>query len=192
MQTIERAYRTCYRLEGKMTDTSYITYLPRHRNHQASAEHMLITVRYVISRAIQQELTRHRIASYSFESTRWVDYYHKNEITFVTPITWNQMTDEQRNVYENSCNFSETSYRTLRSLDVSGQHARDVLPLALASEGIVSMNPRSWRNFFELRCDATAHPDIQWLAKNTLIKFCQWGEPLFGDLQEKFLKEPTE
>jgi thymidylate synthase (FAD) len=183
MKTIERAYRTCYRNEGSITEDSYKTYLPKHRNHQASAEHGAISVLIVTSRALQQEITRHRLASYSIESTRWCDYKSKGDLLYIRPSDWNTMTTPQQKSFIESCQSSEDFYLKLRLEGLKPQRARDSISLAYASEIVMTANPREWRTIFNLRCAPDAHPDIQDLMKKILREFISEADPLFGDLR---------
>jgi len=76
MKRLERACRTCYRSEGSITDESYKTLLNNciTRGHESILEHEKITIRMTCDIGVYKDLTRHRIASFSVESTRYCSY----------------------------------------------------------------------------------------------------------------------
>ena len=85
---IEKAGRTCYKSEMKTTPdtaTRFIALLIS-RGHESVLEHISVSVRIVCDRGVSHELVRHRLASYSQESTRYCIY--KDEITFIRPCFW--------------------------------------------------------------------------------------------------------
>ena len=87
VQSIERAGRTCYKSEAKITDDSaekFVTSLIR-RGHESVLEHGAISVRFVVDRGVSHELVRHRLAAFSQESTRYCDY-GSGQVQFVAPI----------------------------------------------------------------------------------------------------------
>ncbi len=76
MKNIEIAGRTCYKSEDKITSSSasqFVRMLIK-RGHESVLEHEKITVRFVCDRGVSHELVRHRIASFSQESTRYCNY----------------------------------------------------------------------------------------------------------------------
>ena len=90
MKRLERACRTCYRSEGKITDDSYKKLLTNciTRGHESVLEHEKVTVRIYDDVGSYKDLTRHRFASFSVESTRYCSYdkdKYGNEIAFINP-----------------------------------------------------------------------------------------------------------
>lgn len=73
LKPIERAGRICYKSENNITDDSCITFCKNiiNRGHEAVIEHSQLSVRFIVDRAIANELVRHRIASYCQESSRY-------------------------------------------------------------------------------------------------------------------------
>ena len=91
MKNLERACRTCYRSEEKITETSYKTLLKNciNRGHESVLEHEKITIRMICDIGVYKDLTRHRIASFSIESTRYCNYgkdKFDNQIKFIKPV----------------------------------------------------------------------------------------------------------
>ena len=101
MKRIERACRTCYRSEGKMTEDSYKNLIKNciTRGHESVLEHEKITVRIYNDIGSYKDLTRHRFASFSVESTRYCSYdkdKYGNEIAVINPVYI-----EDKEIYEN-------------------------------------------------------------------------------------------
>lgn len=136
------------------------------------------------------ELVRHRIAAYSQESTRYVNY-NKKGMGFITPawasekilkerqedvymqmskgeiMTWTELSniDKQIYIFLKSCYEDEWNYNALISLGQTPQQARAVLPNCLKTEIVMTANFREWLHFLELRTAPAAHPDMQVIAK---------------------------
>jgi thymidylate synthase (FAD) len=137
-------------------------------------EHWAISVKFVIDRGVSHELVRHRIASFSQESTRYCNYKKKGgQVTFVIPPWVNLQPGEYQDEFQldGICNADhlwamamlDSEYRYLQLLDKGWQpqQARSVLPNSLKTEIVVTANPREWRHIFKLRCDKAAHPQMR-------------------------------
>ena len=97
MKKIEKACRTCYRSEGSITEDSYKKLLKNciTRGHESVLEHEKITVRMYADIGVYKDLTRHRIASFSIESTRYCNYgkdKFDNQIKFIKPVNLEEGT----------------------------------------------------------------------------------------------------
>lgn len=175
---IERHGRTCYLSWDKMTegsDEDFIEMIIR-RGHESVLEHKSITMRIVCDRGVTHELVRHRIASYSQESTRYCDY--KGAVEFIIPV-WSTNIDPGTYSWDHDDSHWDTlerkwfhsmsrvaqDYVEFRRLGQSPQQARGVLPNDLKTEIVVTMNLREWRYFFSLRDHKAAHPQMQVVAK---------------------------
>jgi thymidylate synthase (FAD) len=185
LKKIEKMYRVCYKSEDKITDDSYNRFIRDHINHESPLEHCSITVIMECSRGIQQEFTRHRLAAYSIESTRWINYLKKQggHIDFIKPRLWDDMTFEQRAAYAEAMEHSERSYNRLIELGLKPQTARDAFALALKSTVACTMNVRQWRHVFKERAlNRNAHPDIRQLTGDILNHFMDHAPVFFADL----------
>ena len=138
------------------------------------------TFRITCSRAIANEIVRHRQMSYSQESTRYCNYSKSKfggELTFIKPewlgeeafntintkpVNVNKLNDIEYN-YFNTLWESENSYMSLTK-NIKPENARGVLPLDLKTDLIVTGTKSQWDAFFKLRCAKSAHPDIQVIA----------------------------
>jgi thymidylate synthase (FAD) len=143
------------------------------RGHFSVIEHQSITVRIVCDRGISHEIVRHRLASYTQESTRYCNYSkgkYGSELTVIKPCFWNE-DDEKFIIWKESLIQSEIAYNKLISLGASPQEARSVLPNSLKTEIVVTMNLREWKHFFKLRTSEAAHPQMREIAKPLLKEF---------------------
>lgn len=168
---VEAAGRTCYlseRVEGDTTE-AFIKRLIK-RKHWSVLEHASISLRFICDRGVTHELVRHRLASYSQESTRYCNYSKGkfgNEITVIEPCFWGENSHEYQ-MWKKACEFSETMYMDLLNEGATPQQARSVLPNSLKTEIVVTMNVREWRHFLEMRLVGIAgapHPQMVELAK---------------------------
>ena len=132
--------------------------------------HHRVTVRFICSRAIANELVRHRKFSFTQESTRWINYKGK-DMEFVIPTEF--YNDLQEGIYAlsddcnapivwaNSMALAEKTYKALVNTDVKPQVARGVLPLDLKTEVVMTGFISDWWEFFKLRTAENAHPDMR-------------------------------
>lgn len=186
LQKIELAGRVCYKSEAKITPDSAAGFVRRilKNGHESVLEHEKLTVRIVCDRGVSHEIVRHRIASYSQESTRYCNYsldqYH-GEVSFIRPPFWAE-DSEQFRLWKRAMEAAEESYLTLLRLGAAPQEARSVLPNSLKTEIIVTMNLREWRHFFRLRTDKAAHPQIREIAQPLLEAFQRQIPVVFDDL----------
>ena len=127
------------------------------------------------------ELVRHRIASYSQESTRYVNYKNKG-MQFIRPIT---IVDKPElfEIWKRSCEDSEKSYEEMINHGARPQEARDVLNNSLKTQIEMTMNLRSYRNFFTLRCAKGAHPHMKEIAIALLMFFKERIPVIFDDIE---------
>lgn len=188
LKKIEMAGRTCYKSEDKITESSSIEFCKKilASGHHSVIEHSGITVKFVCDRGVSHEIVRHRLASYSQESTRYANYSNKkfgSEITVIKPVFF-EKNSEQYKLWENGMLNAENSYLSLINLGASPQEARSVLPNSLKTEIIVTCNVREWRHIFKLRCAPAAHPQMRELMLPLLAKFQQRIPILFDNIAE--------
>ena len=175
VKKIERIGRVCYKSEGKITEDSAEKFIKGllTRQHESVIEHENVTVRFVCDRGVTHEIVRHRIASYSQESTRYCNYSgdkFDNQITVIDLASGFQYDLSKENdkakyeVWTKAMENAEQSYFRMLELGATPQEARSVLPNSLKTEIVVTMNLRSWRNFFRLRVDSHAHTQMREVA----------------------------
>lgn len=167
LKAIERAGRTCYKSEEKITDESAIKFVGAlvKNKHEAMLEHQSVSVKIICDRGVTHELVRHRIASFAQESTRYCNYSKDkfdNQLTFIKPCFWLEGS-EQFCTWKRSCEYAEAAYLMLLNAGATPQEARSVLSNSLKSEIIITMNLREWMHFFRLRALGRAgkpHPQM--------------------------------
>jgi thymidylate synthase (FAD) len=169
-EVIERCGRTCYKSEDKITPTSAIGFAKRimKRGHVSVVEHCAVTIVMVMDRGISHELVRHRIAAYSQESTRYVNY--KEGITVIEPP---DLSEFSRLAWLKSCEHAEEAYGMMIKDGCKPEIARSVLPTCLKTEVVSTYNLRQWVHVLEQRMNKVCHPqmrDIQRKCHDILVK----------------------
>jgi thymidylate synthase (FAD) len=195
LKRIERAGRTCYKSEYAITDESAVKFVKMivQRGHESVLEHEKISVLVICDRGVSHEIVRHRIASYSQESTRYCDYAG-GHVTFIIPpwvdeevkpgtySEYESTPDDATNDWLNAMWNIENIYKLLREKGWKPEQARSVLPNSLKTEIIVSMNLREWRHFFKLRTAPAAHPQMREIAVPMLNRFKELILVVFDDI----------
>ncbi|MBR4224039.1 MAG: FAD-dependent thymidylate synthase [Oscillospiraceae bacterium] len=187
VRRIELIGRVCYKSEDKITDTSAAKFIAMilKSGHESVLEHEKITVRVVCDRGVTHEIVRHRLASYSQESTRYCNYSKDKfggELTFIKPCYLEEGTDTYR-IWETAMQDAERSYLAMLEAGAKPEEARAVLPNSLKTELVMTMDIREWRHFFRLRTAMRAHPQMRELAQMILDNFRERIPVLFDDIQ---------
>ena len=195
MKNLERACRTCYRSEDKITEESYKTLLKNciNRGHESILEHEKVTIRMICDIGVYKDLTRHRIASFSIESTRYCNYgkdKFDNQIKFIKPVN----IDEGTPLFEEwkkSCEEIERHYINMAKLGATPDQMRMILPHSTAALVTMTANIREWKHILELRCTSHAHPAVEQVMIPLLLKFKENMPEIFEDVvyDEIFKKE---
>lgn len=147
-------------------------------DHLSPFEHASFTFAVSgVSRALTHELVRHRIASYSQRSQRYVN---EEGFSFVTPPSIAADPAAGR-IFAETMATLRHAYAELLSLGIPREDARFVLPNACTTQIVVTMNARSLRNFFALRCCGRAQWEIRELAWRMLEIVRQVAPGLFVD-----------
>lgn len=194
---IERAGRTCYKTEEKITDNSARQFVKMiiDRGHESVIEHENLTVKFICDRGVTHELVRHRIAAFSQESTRYCNY--KDRVTFIIPPWF----DGEEGVYKKYDAFKfhngnedaaiwfshmvkcEEAYQRLIKIGQHPQQARSVLPNSLKTEITMTANLREWRHVFTLRTSSAAHPQMRELMIPLLRELKRKIPVVFDDIR---------
>lgn len=185
LKFLERCGRTCYKSEGAIGEGSAEKLISNilKRGHESVIEHFNITVKFICDRGVSHEIVRHRLASYSQESTRYCNYSKDTfgkEITVVCPSRYNP-SDEEYIEWKKACENAEKSYFKLLEKSTP-EDARSVLPNSLKTEVVMTCNLREWRHFLKLRTSSKAHPDIRVLALELLTMFKKKYPIIFQDI----------
>lgn len=192
LQHIEKIGRVCYKSEDRITEdgksAKKFVKMLINRGHEAMIEHSSLSVKFIVDRGVSHELVRHRIASFAQESTRYCNYSNDkfgNEITVVEPCFWD---DKSTNyiIWETAMKTAEETYFRLLELGATPQEARSVLPNSLKTEITITANYREWRNFFKLRTEQAAHPQMREVTI-PLLKELQKRIPIiFDDIEVSY------
>ena len=160
LRQIELAGRTCYKSEERATAESsrkFVAMLIK-RGHHSVLEHVWMRVRFVLPRGISHELVRHRLASYSQESSRYCDY--GGGVAFIRP-RWLERDSADEYAWRSHMKACEIAYTSARERGWKPQQARGLLPIDLKTEVVMSANARQWRHFFTMRAAKPAHPQMR-------------------------------
>lgn len=186
MKNIEKACRTCYRSEGSITEDSYKKLLTNclNRGHESVLEHEKVTVRLRCDVGVYKDLTRHRIASFSIESTRYCNYgkdKFDNEISFIEPC--NIDDKDLFSDWENACKTIENYYLDMTKKGATPDQMRMILPHSTAAEVTMTANIREWRHILSLRASKFTHPAVQQLMIPLLLHFKEIMPELFNNIE---------
>ncbi|RJP16140.1 MAG: FAD-dependent thymidylate synthase [Candidatus Abyssobacteria bacterium SURF_5] len=135
-----------------------------------------------VSRATTHQLVRHRIASYSQQSQRYVK--KKKQFDYITPPTIRKQP-ELRAKFERAMAGLQALYAEFLEKGTPAEDARYLLPNAAETKIIVSMNARELRLFFRQRCCTRAQWEIRHMAEEMLrlvqevapVLFAKCGPP---------------
>lgn len=183
-KVIEYAARTCYRTHDKTTEDSAERLIKAciKKGHESVLEHASATFSIKCSRACSHQLVRHRVASYSQESQRYINF---EDFEYYEP----DMNGEQVESYEAFMKVINDYYKALVLSGMKPEDARYVLPNACISEIVVTMNFRELRHFFKLRCDLHAQEEIRDIAKAMLCVMIGQAPSVFDDLRGYFVND---
>lgn len=178
LKKIEKAGRTCYKSNSEYTEKTGSEFLKNivKKGHLSVIEHVSITVKFICDRGVTHELVRHRLASYSQESTRYCNY--SGGLTFIIPSWFEFIPLRIKPGQYNSDDFfykdlttdklwfnhmlqTELNYISLLKSGWTPQQARSILPNSLKTEIVMTANLREWKHVFKMRCDKAAHPQIR-------------------------------
>lgn len=189
LEFIERAGRTCYKSEDRITPGSaekFARMLVHERKHHSVIEHVSMSVRFVIDRGVSHELVRHRLCAFSQESTRYCNYMKDKfgkEITVVDPCFWRH-DDFRYYGWIKTCSIAEKTYFDLLHCGATPQEARSVLPNSLKTEIVATANLREWRHILTLRAGEAAHPQIREVMVPLLAEMKSRIPVIFDDILE--------
>jgi thymidylate synthase (FAD) len=186
LQTIEYCARTCYQSYDKQTDDSCFQFVKMlmGRNHESCLEHYSFSVKFVVDRAIQNEIVRHRLSSFCCSSTRYCNYSKDkfgNEITVIRPFFYKDGTAEFE-FWKKAMKDAEAYYLFLVSHS-KPEEARCVLPLSLKTELVMTANIREWRHFLKLRTSAFSHPQMRQVTIPLLNELKSLIPVVFDDIE---------
>lgn len=146
--TLEYAARTC---TGTLDDQSYITdkneeFIKRTimaRKHYSVLEHVSLTFELVTSRAIANQIVRHRMAAYCQESMRYVKLNRKvGGVHVIKPYKFDEWDESAQYLWGEAITVAEDNYDSLLDMGIKAEDARGVLPLDTATVLVATWNLR--------------------------------------------------
>ena len=193
LRKIERIGRVCYKSEDKIREDSAESFIRAiiKRGHESVIEHESISVKVICDRGVTHEIVRHRIASYSQESTRYCNYTSdkfSNQISCVDIATgfhydMNNEADRKKwQIWNDAMEAAEKYYFALIEAGAKPEEARSVLPNSLKTEIVMTMDLREWRHFIRLRGSKAAHPQIVEITAMIREEFIKRYPVFFEDL----------
>lgn len=183
LKKLEIIGRVCYKSEDLITDESAEGFIERKildNGHESVIEHENVTIKVTCDRGVTHEIVRHRIASYSQESTRYCNYAKDkfgNSITVIDLATGfgydlNNPADKKKyDIWTAAMEDAEKHYFAMIEAGALPQEARSVLPNSTKTEIVMTMNLREWRHFMRLRTSKAAHPQMREVANKILDAF---------------------
>jgi thymidylate synthase (FAD) len=145
--------------------------------HASVIEHASFTFSIEdVSRGMTHQLVRHRIASYSQQSQRYVTYDTLEK--YVTPPSI-ACSSQAKKTFDDALENISEAYRKLLKMAIPKEDARFILPNAAKTNIIVTMNARELRHFFNLRCCARAQWEIREVAVEMLKQAKKAAPALF-------------
>lgn len=181
LQFIEAQARISHRSEDKQgpdTWQRFIKAVVLDHGDWSVCEHASVTATIRTDRGITHELVRHRLFSFTQESTRFVRY--KDEQEFIQPVGLSKQAEWD---FKQVCALAESSYKDMLAIGVKPQDARSILPNALASTVAVTGNLRNWRHFFLMRTSKETHPDFRRITVPMLAEFKKIIPLLYDDIE---------
>lgn len=201
LKHIERIGRVCYKSEGKITEDGesarkFVKMLIG-RGHEAMLEHSTLSVKFTVDRGVSHEIVRHRIASFAQESTRYVNYSldkFGNEVNFIDIGEGIRLDAKMADLdaktiaavvaeWREAMQDAERHYMRMLELGATPQIARSVLPNSTKTELMVTANYREWRNFFRLRTEKVAHPQMREVSVPLLEELKKRIPVIFEDIE---------
>ena len=183
LRWIEWNARISHRSEDAQTDDSWRRFIQAvviQHGDWSVTEHAAVTVVFRVDRGVTHELVRHRLFSFTQESTRFVNYKKVGEIDVIRP---EGMKAEYESVWLESVAKACWGYTVLMERGASPQLARSVLPNALAATISVTGNLRNWRWFLLARTTKETHPDFKRVTIPLLAEFKRLIPILYDDIE---------
>ena len=183
-KTVAMSARLCYspigaaQLEEKITDEQAAKLVRKlvEMGHFSTLEHVTFTFAIEgVSRVLTHQLVRHRIASYSQQSQRYVK---EHDFETILPLSIAARPAE-REKFEKLMSEIRTLYTEWAEMGIPAEDARYILPNAAETKIVVTMNVRSLYNFFSLRCCTRAQWEIRALAEKMLAEVKEVAPVLF-------------
>ena len=197
IELIEYAGRTAYDSRNKIKEGSAKDFIKRiiKAGHESVLEHSLLSVEfYNVSISFTHQLVRHRLASYTQQSTRYVDKrdsfkfiippdIDKDELISLTlPVENSHHVEDIYLTIEEWIELNKQIYSKLRERGYKQDSVKLFLPTGTTTNIVVSANYREWRHIFKLRTAPDAHSEIRKVMKELLKEVKKIIPVIFDDI----------
>jgi len=177
---VEEAGRLCYASGGKLNANPGWLRARIRQGHESLIEHASATFYIKASRVLTHELVRHRIASYSQRSQRYVK---ETEVNYIQPTEITESgSPETEEIFRQAMVSAWDNYRKLLEAGIKPEIARYVLPNACTTEIICTWNFREIRHIIKLRGSPAALPEMRVVANRIKEIMKEKAPQVFGDL----------
>lgn len=181
---IEKAGRTSHSSFDKETPDSHIKFIRMliKLGHTSVFEHAVASFRISgVSRSLTHQLIRHRIASFTQKSQRYVDEEH---FDYVIPDRI-KVNENATKIYNDFMNLCREAYKKLKELGIPREDARFVLPNATKTEIVLTANFRELRHMILLR----GSKEAQWEIRRLFIEILKILKEKAPTVFEDFIVE---
>ena len=148
------------------------------KGHESVLEHASATFEICCSRVASHQLVRHRLASYSQESQRYVKQFGE-EIYAPASVL---VDDHWRNEFDEIFYKCYDAYHDMVDKGIPKEDARYILPSAMPTKIIMTANFREWRHIIKVRTSDHAQKEIRDIAKDICSLLKEYAPSVFGDL----------
>lgn len=189
LDSIESAARVSYKSSKAETEEGQANFIRSliKKGHESVLEHESLSYLITCDRGISHELVRHRLASYTQESTRYCNYSKGKfgkQISLILPTGLMEMYNENAyHAWRLGCESAEIAYFMMLENGVQSELARSVLPTCLATTVVTTANLREWRHIFKLRTAKDAHPQMREIMERALDLAYDKLPVIFEDLK---------
>lgn len=180
LSLINIAGRTCYKSDFNNDIKAQEKFVKSLINsgHESVIEHANLSFKVICDRGVSHKIVRHRLFSFSQESSRYCNYSKEKfgkEISVINPML--DKGTKAYEIWERGIKESEKAYFDLLNAGEKTDVARSVLPNALKTELVITGNIREWRHFLKLRTARDAHPQIRQIA-NMIFSIISFNYPV--------------
>ena len=151
--------------------------------------HNYVTTHSICDVGAYKDITRHRLASFSIESTRYCNYSKGKfgaELTMIEPCNI-EKGSEMYAEWLRVMNEIEKGYMQLAALGAKGDQLRMLLPHSTKADMIMTANVAEWKHIFSLRCHSAAHPSVRYVMKIILSECYKIWPHFFAKQHDEFL-----
>ena len=170
-KALERIARVCYKSEDKIKPGSDETLLNKimANGHGSVLEHMNLTIKLITDRSVSHRMVRHRHCAFMQESTHYIDYNKKGDITVVRQAGWKYKKNED--AWEHYMLLLADMYHNLGCNGAEHEVTASLLPQGLKTELIITTNLLEWQHIMRVRSTPKNHPQTRAMARLIILWF---------------------